>query len=172
MMTRLANDGGVMVTLRDRLADGKYTKKFSNLSDDELAGLLWLVGEFAVRASATDYRIEDARYRAERRKIGALRAIVDFHRAPMGVDDVRRYIRDCLNQDDTIEIPVDFEGVIHLGTTSAAEMLDEAELDGEVTLSGEELAPQNVAEGTVMTVTWPDRVEQLVFDGKRWGKLK
>ena len=87
---------GVGDDLRALLRNGKYTHWMSKLSDRKLAGLLWLVGEFSIRSSDGDYDVNDHDYPGERRKYGALAAIVSFRRSPMSLDEVKRYIRSCL----------------------------------------------------------------------------
>ncbi len=76
------------------LADGKYTHWMAEFSSDQLAGLLWLVGEYAVRTSAMQEL--PATSGGERRRVGASNAIANFRREPLTLDDAKQYIRRCL----------------------------------------------------------------------------
>lgn len=80
--------------------DGKYTKWLCDFRDDQIAGLLWLVGEFQARANPADYDPEDVSYPGERRKVGALRAIARFATNPMTLDETRQHIRGCVHSSD------------------------------------------------------------------------
>lgn len=92
------------------LAESKYTNWMAHLSTDQLAGLLWLVGEFAARASRSDYPTGEATG-GERRKVAALRAIADFRKTPMGRDDVRRYIRATTRDGDIAAVRSKLKGM-------------------------------------------------------------
>lgn len=87
--------------LRDRLNKGrvldekvfanKYSHRYANLTEGQIAGMIWLLGEFEARSSPRDWDY-DVAYPGERRKIGALRALSEFSRNPMTITEVRHYI--------------------------------------------------------------------------------
>ena len=60
---------------REGLRGGKYTKWAAELSAEQFYGLLWMVGEFGIRASAHDPQ-SDARYLTQRRDAGR-QAVID-----------------------------------------------------------------------------------------------
>lgn len=56
--------------LRDELRLGKYTRKYADLTGEQLAGLLWLLGEYTARAERLLPLTQAVTYGA-RRKISA-----------------------------------------------------------------------------------------------------
>ena len=82
----------IAMTLTVEQIQNKYMKWMANLTQDQFAGMCWLVGEFVARASARDYDIENA-IGGDRRKIGALKALASFNASPMGMTETRKYIR-------------------------------------------------------------------------------
>jgi hypothetical protein len=78
-------------SLRDVLREGKYTKWMADYSDDQLAGLLWFVGEVAMRHAPKELPKTSG---GERRYVGALNAL--GQRVPLGLDDAKAYMRACV----------------------------------------------------------------------------
>jgi hypothetical protein len=83
--------------LRTELGEGKYTRWMARLSDGELVGLLWLVGEYAARSDSQEHDIAKFDHPGDRRKYGALNGIAAFKRKPMSLDLVRLFMRNCVN---------------------------------------------------------------------------
>ncbi len=78
--------------LHDLLAGGKYTHWMVGLSPDELAGLLWLVGEYAIR---TPFEMPARGYPGRVRRLVASNGIAEFKRkGPKTLEQARKYIRD------------------------------------------------------------------------------
>jgi len=92
---------------RNRLAEGKYTRRYANLNDDHLVGLLWLLGEFACRSSVHEFDHLDTAPGGQKRKFGALRALISFDTNPMTEDEARSYIQRCLRGDSVEAAPAD-----------------------------------------------------------------
>lgn len=79
---------------RKQLSLGKYTSWAADLSEEQLYGLLWMVGEFGIRASAHDPQ-SDARYPDLRRDAGR-QAVIDYVRGQARtLAEVQQMIRDC-----------------------------------------------------------------------------
>lgn len=82
------------------ITHGKYTYWARELTDDQLVGLLWCVGEFGIRAWPEDHDVGNADTPAEARKIGALDMLVGFaRRKPKTIDEVRWKIQDLVHND-------------------------------------------------------------------------
>ncbi len=92
---------------RNKLADGKYTRRYANLNDDHLVGLLWLLGEFACRSNVHEFDHLDTAVGGQQRKFGALRALIDFDTNPMTEDEARSYIQQCIRGDAVEAAPAE-----------------------------------------------------------------
>ena len=84
-----------LLVMREDLRSWKYTKWAEDLTADELVGLLWLVGEFAVRSMESDYPLLEV-YGGQVRKVAALRGIIRFHKKAFGSGEVREVIRSAM----------------------------------------------------------------------------
>lgn len=91
---------GPLHHLAFELDHGKYTHGMSTLTDEQLVGLLWLVGEFAMRASPGAFPLAGVVGSGKRRMIGALRALTTFRHKPMTMSEVREYILACARGDE------------------------------------------------------------------------
>ena len=77
----------------------KYTGWAKGLTLDQFSGLLWLVGEFSMRLSASDFPTpEKHQFSGRLRAWAALRAIADFRNKPLGVEAVRQLIRNAMQE--------------------------------------------------------------------------
>lgn len=67
--------------------------------------MIWLVGEFEARSGPHQWDYEKE-IGGQRRKIGALKALSEFSRKPMTVEEVRQYIREVVRPSEptTLEI--------------------------------------------------------------------
>jgi hypothetical protein len=81
---------------REDLRLGKYTSSYADLTDDQLMGLLWFVGEFSIRDAGDHVPRGDSSY--EKRRAAALNGIHGFRRKPMGLDEVRACIRAAVRE--------------------------------------------------------------------------
>lgn len=73
---------------REKLRLGKYTRGFEKLTSDQLQGLLWLFGEWAVRSDWEDPMGRHPRSKA------AFKAMLNFRYKPMTIDEVMALMRD------------------------------------------------------------------------------
>lgn len=81
---KLRDPGGRIVLDRPSLQLGKYTRAYANLSPEQLQGLLWLVGEWSVRAQTNHYHP---------RAKAALRLLTDFGSEPLTLEQVKAEMR-------------------------------------------------------------------------------
>ena len=78
------------------LAESKYTRWTENLSESQLMGVMWLLGEFTARATLADYPIpEDTLPGGQLRELAGLRGLIKFRHNPMTVEEVRKYMREA-----------------------------------------------------------------------------
>ncbi len=98
-------------TLSAALRDGKYTDWAAELNETQLVGLIWLVGEFSVRSSGSEFAIDDE-VGGQRRKVAALKALASFPEEPMGVHEVRKYITETNREGDRAAVRRRLEGAI------------------------------------------------------------
>lgn len=89
--------------LRHELAFGKYTKWIAELSCDQLHGLLWLVGEFAMRDSGRR-DVDAVGSPGERRHDAALNAIARFRHDPLVIREVHELMRKAARGAPPIEL--------------------------------------------------------------------
>jgi hypothetical protein len=78
-----------LAPLRERIANGKYTRWAKDITMEELVGMLWLVGEYGVRAPNQD--LQDL-YGGERRRAIAHNLLVRFRYEPLPFETVRKRI--------------------------------------------------------------------------------
>ena len=67
---------------RENLRQGKYTRAYKDLTSDQLEGLLWLLGEWAIRHGGNHPRAEAAQ-----------KALLEFSNTPLGIEEVKSLIR-------------------------------------------------------------------------------
>lgn len=92
-------------TFRKELSLGKYTRWAENLTEDQLAAVLWAVGEFACRASETDAASSQWNINHPR-QIGALKILVKARRVGhggIGLEAALQMIRDSNKQTEKID---------------------------------------------------------------------
>ena len=76
---------------RERLRLGKYFGRYAKLTSDQMYGLLWLLGEWSIRADE-----EEGKYIGnEARSIAARKALLEFHMKPLTLDQAMRLMRDA-----------------------------------------------------------------------------
>lgn len=95
---------GNLDELRLRLADGKYTKQYADLTLDQLHGLFWLLGEWSVRARS-EVPVQKG-LGGESRMGFARNALVRFDRQPMGIDEVKALMRAAVGPPDGLPAKV------------------------------------------------------------------
>jgi hypothetical protein len=86
-----------LVLNRDQLRLGKYTRWAAELSDDEMYGLPWLLGEFGIRSSAEN--LLDAIREKGRARTGLLGALGFVHGIPLSKDEALLAIRNAYKDD-------------------------------------------------------------------------
>lgn len=86
-----------LVLNRGILRIGKYTRWAANLTEDELYGLLWLLGEFGIRTSASN--LLDMVQEKGRARTGLLGALSFVHGTPMSKDEALSAIRNAFKED-------------------------------------------------------------------------
>lgn len=72
---------------REKLRFGKYTRGYSELSSEQLNGLLWLLGEWSCRSSLSDPMGSHWRSKF------AFEALLKFSRKPLTLNDVTALMR-------------------------------------------------------------------------------
>jgi hypothetical protein len=78
---------------RTRLSLGKYTHWAANLSDEEMYGLLWFLGEFGIRTS--EYNLFDSIQEVGRARTGLLGALGFVHGRPVTQEQAMKAIRNA-----------------------------------------------------------------------------
>jgi len=78
---------------RKHLSLGKYTRWAANLSDEEMYGLLWLLGEFGIRTS--EYNLVDSLQEVGRARTGLLGALGFVHGRPVTQEQAMKAIRNA-----------------------------------------------------------------------------
>lgn len=92
MQERTMTDPAFGSELRDQLRLGKYTRQFADMTGDEIMGLLWLLGEYTVRAEPIKVR-DPVPYPGDRRRITAHNGLLH---GPYSLERTRRLIRDVM----------------------------------------------------------------------------
>jgi hypothetical protein len=80
-----------LVLDRRRLSLGKYTRWAANLSDEEMYGLLWFLGEFGIRSS--EYNLHEDIQQPGRARTGLLGALGFVHGRPLTEEQAKQAIR-------------------------------------------------------------------------------
>jgi hypothetical protein len=80
-----------LVLNRRRLSLGKYTRWAADLSDEQMYGLLWLLGEFGIRTS--EYTLVDSIQEVGRARTGLLGALGFVHGHPVTQEEALKAIR-------------------------------------------------------------------------------
>ena len=78
---------------RERLSLGKYTRWARNLSDEEIYGLLWLIGEFGIRTC--EETLLDSIQEIGRARTGLLGVLEFVHGRPLSEEQAKQSIREC-----------------------------------------------------------------------------
>ena len=94
--------------------DNKYAGWMRGLADDELSGLLWLVGEFVARSSPEAHNLDVELYPGDRRRMAALKAIADFKNNPLGLDAVRKYIGGAVRDGQRMTLLRELQALRHM----------------------------------------------------------
>ena len=82
-----------LVLDRRRLSLGKYTRWAADLTDEQVYGLLWLLGEFGIRTS--EYNLLDSIQEAGRARTGLLGALGFVHGHPLSQEQAMQAIRNA-----------------------------------------------------------------------------
>lgn len=82
-----------LVLDRRRLSLGKYTRWAADLSDEEMYGLLWFLGEFGIRTS--EYNLVDSIQEVGRARTGLLGALGFVHGHPVNQEQAIKVIRNA-----------------------------------------------------------------------------
>ena len=80
-----------LVLDRRRLSLGKYTPRAANLSDEEMYGLLWFLGEFGMRSQ--EYNLHMDIQQPGRARTGLLGALGFVHGRPSTEEQAKQAIR-------------------------------------------------------------------------------
>jgi hypothetical protein len=78
---------------RRRLSLGKYTRWAANLTDDQMYGLLWFLGEFGIRTSESN--LLDSIQETGRARTGLLGALGFVHGHPLSQEKAIKAIRNA-----------------------------------------------------------------------------
>ena len=97
-----------LVIDRRRLNLGKYTRWAASLSDEEIYGLLWLLGEFGIRTS--EYNLVDSIQEVGRARTGLLGALGFVHGRPVTQEQAMKAIRNAYK---TSPLPQDLNQASH-----------------------------------------------------------
>jgi hypothetical protein len=81
-----------LVLDRRRLNLGKYTRWSANLTDEQMYGLLWFLGEFGIRTSESN--LLDSIQEPGRARTGLLGALGFVHGHPLSQEQAMQAIRD------------------------------------------------------------------------------
>jgi hypothetical protein len=82
-----------LVLDRRHLSLGKYTRWAANLSDEEMYGLLWFLGEFGIRSS--EYNLHEEIQQPGRARTGLLGALGFVHGRPLTQEKAMRAMRNA-----------------------------------------------------------------------------
>jgi len=87
---------------RRRLSGGKYMSWAANFSDEQMYGLLWLIGEFGIRTSEDSFQ-EIVRVPGRART--GLLGVLDFvHESPLTQEEAMKAIRNCYKVSSSSQI--------------------------------------------------------------------
>ena len=82
-----------LVLDRRRLSLGKYTSWAADLTDEQMYGLLWFLGEFGIRTS--EYNLLDSIQETGRARTGLLGALGFVHGHPLSQEEAMQAIRNA-----------------------------------------------------------------------------
>jgi hypothetical protein len=97
-----------LVLDRSRLSLGKYTRWAADLSDEEIYGLLWFLGEFGIRTS--NHNLVDSIQEVGRARTGLLGALGFVHGRPVSQEQAMKAIRNAYK---TSPLPQDLNQSSH-----------------------------------------------------------
>lgn len=97
-----------LVLDRRRLSLGKYTRWAADLSDEEMYGLLWFLGEFGIRTS--EYNLVDSIQEVGRARTVLLGALGFVHGHPVNQEQAMKVIRNAYK---TSSLPQDLNQASH-----------------------------------------------------------
>lgn len=85
---------------RERLKIGKYTRWAAELTEEEMYGLLWMLGEAGIRVQAHELENLDAlKNKNKRARIGLVEALRYVQGAPKTLEQALDVIRDAARRD-------------------------------------------------------------------------
>ena len=87
------DENGSITISRRRLSGGKYMRWAANLSDDQMYGLLWLIGEFGIRAS--EHSFQEIVRVPGRARTGLLGILEFVHGRPLTQEEAMKAIRNA-----------------------------------------------------------------------------
>ena len=87
------DENGSITISRRRLSGGKYMRWAANLSDDQMYGLLWLIGEFGIRAS--EHSFQEIIQVPGRARTGLLGILEFVHGRPLTQEEAMQAIRNA-----------------------------------------------------------------------------
>ena len=90
-----------LVLDRRHLSLGKYTRWAADLSDEEMYGLLWFLGEFGIRTS--EYNLVDSIQEVGRARTGLLGALDFVHGRPITQEQAMKAIRNAYKTSPLIQ---------------------------------------------------------------------
>ena len=88
---------------RRRLSGGKYMRWAANLSDDQMYGLLWLIGEFGIRAS--EHSFQEIVRVPGRARTGLLGILEFVHGRPLTQEEAMKAIRNAFKVSSSNQVP-------------------------------------------------------------------
>jgi hypothetical protein len=97
-----------LVIDRRRLSLGKYTRWATNLSDEEMYGLLWFLGEFGIRTG--EHNLQSSMKEDGRARTGLLGALGFVHGHPATQEQAMEAIRNAYK---TSPLPQDLNQASH-----------------------------------------------------------
>jgi len=83
---------------RRRLGLGKYTRWAVNLSEEELYGLLWFIGELGMRTN--EHNLIETINSKGRPRTGLLGILRFAHGRPMNLEEAKKAIRNAYKSND------------------------------------------------------------------------
>lgn len=96
------DDNGLITLDRRHLSGGKYMSWAANLSDEQMYGLLWLIGEFGIRSS--EYSLQKDIRVPGRARTGLL-GVLDFvHGSPLTQEEAMQSIRNAYKSSSSNQI--------------------------------------------------------------------
>ena len=89
----LVDENGSITISRQRLSGGKYMRWAANPSDDQMYGLLWLIGEFGIRSS--EHSFQEIVGVPGRARTGLLGILEFVHGKPLTQEEATKAIRNA-----------------------------------------------------------------------------